>query len=131
MDPISIASTPALQHEQLRSAEPAATLPPAPPELVRQFEALMAHGPVQEIGSVADSPLLKSAVARVDAHLQHHAEVIDRVMATRTGDMSLAETQAVAAQNMVQLGMLSMNQAAYFEVLGSTKSTVSALMKNQ
>lgn len=132
MDAFNISSIAQLQNDLVRQpALSAAQLPPPPPELVRQFEALMARTPPPQVDSIADSPLTHAAVASVEGHLQHHAAAVDRVMAMNSGDMSLAEMQTLQAQSTLELGLISMNQAAYMQVLGSTKSTVSALMKNQ
>lgn len=107
------------------------TPPSAPPELVSKFQALMSRTPAGE-GSDASAALVPaSAVAKVDDHIRHHAEIIDRVASVKSGEMSLADLQVMQMQSTVQLGMMSMTQAAYFQVLGSSKSSVSALMKNQ
>jgi hypothetical protein len=132
MDPISVSTASAMHQDLLRQAEqPLTPAVAAPPELVGKFEALMAHKPDEVGGSVSETPAVKSAVAGVQAHLQHHAEAMDRMMAVDASKMSFAEMQAAQTQGMVQMGLLSMNQAAYLQVMGSTKSTVSALMKNQ
>jgi hypothetical protein len=137
LDPINISHLAASQHDLLRPGDASATQPAAaaPPELVGKFEALMAQSRQAEqgggMGSVAESPALRSAVAGANSHLQHHADAIDRVMGLNDGSMSFAELQAQQVQATVQMSLLSMNQAAYLQVLGSTKGTVSALMKNQ
>ena len=132
MDPISVTSATSLQQDLLRQAEHAPPPPPAPaPELVSRFESLMARSPVTGVDSISDMPGVQSAVGKVESHLQHHSEAVDRVMALSSSEMSLAELQTKTTQATMELGLLSMNQAAYMQVLGSTKSTVSALMKNQ
>jgi predicted sugar kinase len=132
MDPISVSTASAMHQDLLRQAEQPLTPPVvAPPELVSKFQALMAHTPNEAGGSVSEMPAVKSVVAGVEAHLQHHAETIDRVMSLDAGNLSYAEMEAAQTKGMVELGLLSMNQAAYMQVMGSTKSTVSALMKNQ
>ena len=132
MDAFNISSIAQLQNDLIRPPElNAAQLPPPDPQLVSQFEALMAKAPPPKVDSISDAPFTLSAVASVEGHLQRHAAAVDRVMAFGNGDMSLAELQTLQAQTTLELGLISMNQAAYMQVLGSTKSTVSALMKNQ
>jgi type III secretion system HrpB2-like protein len=116
-----------------------AAAPSAPPELVSKFQALMGRVPGAEAADAsantnanANARLVPAeAVAKVDDHIRHHAEIIDRVASVKSGEMSLADLQVMQMQSTVQLGMMSMTQAAYFQVLGSSKSSVSALMKNQ
>lgn len=129
MDPISISSTSALNHNFMNP--PQATLPAAPPELVSKFDALMHRTNEPSIGSISESPALKAAVAGVDAHLAHYSHVAENVMKPFDEQMSLAEIQTQQAQNMVQMGLLSMNQTAMLEVVSSAKGSVSSLMKNQ
>lgn len=105
--------------------------PAAPPELVSKFQALMGRVPAAEAGDASATTVPAAAVAKVDDHIRHHAEIIDRVASVKSGEMSLADLQVMQMQSTVQLGMMSMTQAAYFQVLGSSKSSVSALMKNQ
>lgn len=105
--------------------------PAAPPELVSKFQALMGRAPAADSGSASAAVVPAAAVAKVDDHIRHHAEIIDRVASVKSGEMSLADLQVMQMQSTVQLGMMSMTQAAYFQVLGSSKSSVSALMKNQ
>jgi hypothetical protein len=132
MDPISLSAAAALQQDLLRHhGQPATALPAPAPELVQRFEALMARVPAAEHGSISESPAVRAAVGGAEAHLAHHAELIDRSNAMGNGGMSLAELQAIQVQMTVQVGLMSMNQAACMQALGSTKSTVSALLKNQ
>jgi hypothetical protein len=108
-----------------------ATPPVAPPELVSKFEALMA-GAGAPGGANPDTPLIsKAAVVQVESHLQQHAAAIAHIAELKPGEVNLAEMQVLQMQMSVQLGMMSLTQAAYFQVLGSAKSSVSALMKNQ
>jgi type III secretion system HrpB2-like protein len=132
MDPLTIASVAPSHQDLLRRPEHVTThLPPPSQELVSRFEALMSRAPAPGVDSIGETPAVNSAVARAESHLQHHAEAVERVMLLTRSDASVAEMQAVQAQATMELGLLSMNQAAYMQVLGSTKSTVSALMKNQ
>ena len=113
---------------------PAAPASPvvAPPELVDKFQNLMSRLQSTQAASESTGPVVPhSAVSKVEAHIQHHVEAINRVAAIQSGDMSVADLQVMQMQTAVQMGMLSMSQAAYFQVLGSAKSSVSALMKNQ
>jgi hypothetical protein len=103
----------------------------APPELVGKFEALMSRVAGPDGVDAAGSTVPTAAVSHVENHLKHHAAVMERVLAVSQGDLSLADMQVFQAQAMVQMGLLSMTQAAYVQVLGSSKSSVSALMKNQ
>ena len=132
MDPISVSSVTSLQYDMLRQAERASPpLPPPAPELVSRFEALMSRAPTPGVESISETPAMQSAVAGVEGHLQHHAAAVDRVMSLSDSNMSFADFQARQTQATMELGLLSMQQAAYMQVMGSTKSTVSALMKNQ
>lgn len=105
--------------------------PTPPPELVGRFEALMARAPAPAGADAGGSVIPQGAINAVDAHLKHHVEIIDRVAKVSTGEVSLADLQVIQMQSTVQLGMMAMTQAAYMQVLGSSKSSVSALMKNQ
>ena len=132
MDPISVSSATALHYDMLRQAEHMAPpLPPAAPDVVSRFEALMARAPEPGIDSISNTSAMQSAVAGVEGHLKHHADAVERVMSLTDSNMSAAEMQARQTQATMELGLLSMQHAAYMEVMGSTKSTVSALMKNQ
>jgi hypothetical protein len=132
MDPISLSSAAALQQDLLRHhGQPANTLPAAAPDLVQRFENLMARLPAAEHGSISESRAVQAAVSGAEAHIEHHALLIDRANAMGSGEMSLAELQAVQVQMTVEVGLMAMNQAACMQALGSTKSTVSALLKNQ
>ena len=134
MDATSIATAvrpPADAAPSLNAPYANPTPPVAPPELVGKFQALMDRVPAPGSADAGPSVVPNSAIAQVDDHLKHHAEVIERVAAVSAGDMSVAELQVMQMQSSMQLGMMSMTQAAYFQVLGSSKSSVSALMKNQ
>ena len=113
---------------------PAAPVAPvaAPPELVDKFQNLMSRLNSTQAPSHSNAPAMPAAVVnKVEAHIQHYTEAIKRVAAVQSGSMSLADLQVMQMQSTVEMGMLSMSQAAYFQVLGSAKSSVSALMKNQ
>ncbi len=107
----------------------------APPELVNRFEQMMQQTPAPAVGAsvngVSNSPLVTALIDRVEQHVSGHAQVIERAAAIDPSSMSAAEIDKIQIETVVQMGLLSMNQSAFFEVLGSTKSAVSSLMKNQ
>ncbi len=111
--------------------------PPLPPpaELVGRFEQMMQQTPTSaadsSASSVSNSPVAAALVHRLEQHLDGHAQAMERVASMDPSSMSSAEIDKIQVESMVQMGLLSMNQMAVFEVLGSTKSAVSSLMKNQ
>lgn len=134
MDPISfpVAVQPTARlGDAFDASTPASTPPVPPPELVGRFEALMARTAEPSAGDPGVTAIPAKTVAAVETHLQHHADAIERVVAMDSSGMSLAELQVAQMQSMVQMGLMSMTQAAYVQILGSSKSAVSALMKNQ
>lgn len=98
--------------------------------LAEKFRELMRAEP-EPSGQIAGSEQAQNAVHHVEQHIDAHLNVIDRVASIDASTMSMPEFQAFQMQSMVQLGMLSMNQAAYFQVMGTAKSSVSQLLKNQ
>jgi hypothetical protein len=132
MESMKIAAVPPVQN-QARLVEQALTapLPPAPPELVSRFEALMARAPSPEQGRLTEAPQMKAAVAGAEGHLKQHLEVLDRVSAAVDGNIDPAELVAVQMRTMLDLAALSITQSAYANVVTSTKGAVSDLMKSQ
>jgi len=111
---------------------PALALPPAPPELVGRFEALMARVPPEPSSLAARSAAVDTAVAGIDSHLKSYSDITQRLLiAAEKPDLSLAELNAVHMQSMVDMAMLSMNQSAYVSVTNSSKSSLQSLMKSQ
>jgi hypothetical protein len=107
----------------------------APAELVSRFEQMMQQTPSSANGAavngVSNSPLVKALIDRVELHISGHAQVVERAASIDPSALSMAEIDKIQIETVVQMGLLSMNQSAFFEVLGSTKSAVSSLMKNQ
>jgi hypothetical protein len=107
----------------------------ASPELVNRFEQMMQQTPISTDGAsangVGNSPLVTALIDRVELHMNGHAQVIERAASIDPSNMSAAEIDKIQIETVVQMGLLSMNQSAFFEILGSTKSAVSSLMKNQ
>lgn len=107
----------------------------APAELVGRFEKMMQQTPPSsETASVSganNSPLASALINRVEQHVSGHVQALERAASIDPESMSNAEIDKISIQTVVQMGVLSMNQTAFFEVLGSTKSAVSSLMKNQ
>jgi hypothetical protein len=111
---------------------PADTPQAAPPALVEKFQGMMSRLQSAQGSTESNTPAVpQAAVAKVDSHLQHYTDAINRVMSVKSGEMSLADMHLMQMQTAVQMGMLSMNQAACLQVLGSAKGSISALMKNQ
>ncbi len=107
-------------------------LPPAPPELVNRFEALMARVPAPDQSSLTQAPQMQAAVAGVEKHMQHHADMLDRISAVAEGgELDMTTITAVQMQSMLDMATMSMNQSAYLGVVSSTKGAVSDLMKTQ
>lgn len=116
------------------SAQPLDTTQ-APSMLTSRFEQMMQQTPTSPgmsggVDAIA-SPLVTSLINRVEQHISGHAQVIERAESIDPSSISAAELDTIQIKTVVQMGVLSMNQSAFFEVLGSTKSAVSSLMKNQ
>jgi hypothetical protein len=107
----------------------------ASPELVSRFEQMMQQTPTSadsaSANGVSNSPLVTALIDRVEQHVNGHVQMIERAASIDPSNMSAAEIDKIQIETVVQMGLLSMNQSAFFEVLGSTKSAVSSLMKNQ
>jgi hypothetical protein len=107
----------------------------ASPELVSRFEQMMQQTPSSadsaSVSGVSNSPLVTALIDRVEQHVSGHVQMIERAASIDPSSMSAAEIDKIQIETVVQMGLLSMNQSAFFEVLGSTKSAVSSLMKNQ
>jgi hypothetical protein len=107
----------------------------ASPELVSRFEQMMQQTPSSadsaSVNGVNNSPLVTALIERVEQHLNGHVQAIERATSIDPSSISAAELDKIQIETVVQMGVLSMNQSAFFEVLGSTKSAVSSLMKNQ
>lgn len=135
MDAMKITAPASVQNHVRLAAhvEPIHTtpLPPAPPELVSRFEALMARVPSPAEGSLTQAPQTQAAVAGVEKHMQHHAEMLDRISAVADGNLNMETLTAVQMQSMLDMATMSMNQSAYLGVVSSTKGAVSDLMKTQ
>jgi hypothetical protein len=135
MDAMKITAPAAVQNHVRLAAhvEPihTAPLPPAPPELVNRFEALMARVPSPAEGSLTQAPQTQAAVAGVENHMRHHAEMLDRISAVADGDLNMATVTAVQMQSMLDMATMSMEQSACLGLVSSTKGAVSDLMKTQ
>lgn len=135
MDSMKITAPSSVQNHVRLAAhtEPMHTtpLPPAPPELVNRFEALMARVPSPAEGSLTQAPQTQAAVAGVENHMRHHAELLDRISAVADGDLNMATVTAVQMQSMLDMATMSMEQSACLGLVSSTKGAVSDLMKTQ
>jgi hypothetical protein len=133
MDAFSVAD--ALQMTSMQGSSMAASPIKAPAELVSRFEQMMQQTPAPadgiSINGVSTSPLAAALINRVEQHISGHVQVIERAASIDPASMSAAEIDKINIETVVQMGLLSMNQSAFLEVLGSTKSAVSSLMKNQ
>ena len=131
MEAISAVSLSSL-HQQM-PAGPSPAMQPPPQQLVDRFEHLMQASDVNtpHASYRAESSVPTSLVSKVQHHLDAHMQVMDNMMSIDPNTMSAPEVQQKQMEFMTQMSMLSMNQHGYTEILSSTKSAVSTLMKNQ